>query len=589
MFERQLRPMRRPDPTPFSAAPTPFAPDATTAPPTKAATPQQSGVGFDIGRIAIFPPEPQIGPGGGAVAPDLTDHIQRSKRAGGAPLEPVIERKMEASFGHNFADVRIHADGETDVLNRSLSANAFTLGSDIFLSQEAASAGPYGGDRLLAHELTHVVQQRGAEQGGSLTVSGVNDPEEHDATTVAAQVVAGYGEIEPAHPMSAARVGVAPVRVQRDVDSSSGGQDDPTGAKGRLAPNPIAVLQKHQAATDLDLQWRAIFGERMESYSQALMRISGGIDQARKDFEDTHAAQARTDQLFIQILGGIGAFVFAAGFQWAFTAVMDGLGFQASKINKVIEAVENPANTFVSGGVNAIAAAHANTSADQGEVPSVNKNPSPEVGSSQMPNTGDSQLAYLTTNGEVLSNHRQMIEQAFAARSGKTRNFTDRQWMAFDLAAQEDSYRNLLEGLTMAGAGVETLKPRQEIADVAEKYLWAYWIRSEFTRHIAEFKHREVHRRPGAEGPGDSSPEAQEAYDAADNLSLGSDVEQRLNKIGVSEMAGVTLSGHWYSGNSPNEWREMLLFWAFFYSDSLALQQVYVPSAPILPKGDLMA
>jgi hypothetical protein len=158
--------------------------DPTPAQPKEAATPQRPGVGFDFSSISIFPPEPQVGPEGGNLTPDLTDRI-RGKQNGGAPLEPSVQHKMEAGFGHNFADVRIHADSEADILNRSVNANAFTLGSDIFLSQAATSAGAYGGDRLLAHELTHVVQQRDARQGETLTVGAANDASEQEADSVA--------------------------------------------------------------------------------------------------------------------------------------------------------------------------------------------------------------------------------------------------------------------------------------------------------------------------------------------------------------------------------------------------------------------
>src|SRR5205814_9311657 len=62
-------------------------------------------------------------------------------------------------FGIDFSNVRVHSDAKADTLNRSLNAKAFTLGHDIFFSRGAYQPGSVGGNRLLAHELTHVVQQ----------------------------------------------------------------------------------------------------------------------------------------------------------------------------------------------------------------------------------------------------------------------------------------------------------------------------------------------------------------------------------------------------------------------------------------------
>ncbi|HEY7909922.1 MAG TPA: DUF4157 domain-containing protein, partial [Thermomicrobiales bacterium] len=131
-----------------------------------------------------------MGPEGGDLSPATAGRI-RAKQGGGAPLEFPVQQRMEGAFGHNFADVRIHADGESDTLNRSLSARAFTLGRDIFLGREAASTAAYGGNHLLAHELTHVVQQRDMGGGGPMTVDPVDAPTEREASAVAHDVRAG--------------------------------------------------------------------------------------------------------------------------------------------------------------------------------------------------------------------------------------------------------------------------------------------------------------------------------------------------------------------------------------------------------------
>ena len=76
---------------------------------------------------------------------------------------------MGGRFGVDFGSVRVHTGAEARDLNRSLHAYAFTSGSDIFFADGQFHPGTTDGDRLLAHELTHVVQQTGAVQRSTET------------------------------------------------------------------------------------------------------------------------------------------------------------------------------------------------------------------------------------------------------------------------------------------------------------------------------------------------------------------------------------------------------------------------------------
>ena len=68
---------------------------------------------------------------------------------------------MEQAFNADFSGVKVHTGAESDTLNRSLSARAFTSGHDVFFRQGEYNPDSTAGQELLAHELTHVVQQRG--------------------------------------------------------------------------------------------------------------------------------------------------------------------------------------------------------------------------------------------------------------------------------------------------------------------------------------------------------------------------------------------------------------------------------------------
>jgi hypothetical protein len=104
--------------------------------------------------------QPQVGLEGGSVSTEIETAIQRA-RGGGQPLAGDIKPKMEQAFGFDFSGVRVHSDTQADRLNQSIQAKAFTTGQDIFFRQGAYDPGNSEGQRLIAHELTHVVQQGG--------------------------------------------------------------------------------------------------------------------------------------------------------------------------------------------------------------------------------------------------------------------------------------------------------------------------------------------------------------------------------------------------------------------------------------------
>lgn len=86
--------------------------------------------------------------------------------AAGTPLAPAARAFLEPRMGHDFGAVRIHADRTAARLARSVGALAFTVGQDIYFDEGGYAPGTSAGRRLLAHELTHVVQQENAANGG---------------------------------------------------------------------------------------------------------------------------------------------------------------------------------------------------------------------------------------------------------------------------------------------------------------------------------------------------------------------------------------------------------------------------------------
>lgn len=85
-----------------------------------------------------------------------------ARRGSGQPLEPGVRSQMEGAFRHNFGDVNIHTGVEANTLSQQLEAKAFTTGKDLFFREGAYEPDSDSGKGLIAHELTHVIQQGAA-------------------------------------------------------------------------------------------------------------------------------------------------------------------------------------------------------------------------------------------------------------------------------------------------------------------------------------------------------------------------------------------------------------------------------------------
>jgi Domain of unknown function (DUF4157) len=126
---------------------------------------------------------------GAGIMPDGTAHPQveatiAQTRAGGATLPDGVRERVEEGLAESLPDVRVHTDATADALARSVAARAFTTGSDIYFAKDEYRPGNAEGDRLITHELAHVVQQRGAPAVGPLRVSEPGEPLEAEADAV---------------------------------------------------------------------------------------------------------------------------------------------------------------------------------------------------------------------------------------------------------------------------------------------------------------------------------------------------------------------------------------------------------------------
>ncbi|MBS1904637.1 MAG: DUF4157 domain-containing protein [Bacteroidetes bacterium] len=149
-------------------------------------------------------------------SPEIASAIE-ANRGGGTPLPAPTKSFMESRFGTDFCGVRVHTDGAAVQLSRDLNAQAFTVGNDIFFNSGKFSPESSDGKHLLAHELTHTVQQGG---GGRTTQSdnGFINRKHAYAPTDWATVQRKFGDDAVGHQTATAKANAAiPAQAHEQV------------------------------------------------------------------------------------------------------------------------------------------------------------------------------------------------------------------------------------------------------------------------------------------------------------------------------------------------------------------------------------
>jgi Domain of unknown function (DUF4157) len=178
-WDRQRRPDEAPQGVHRDRAPTP----------SHAGDNQLSNLTSAVGNVA-FSAFARAGAGlmpEGLVHPDVEQAIAR-KRGAGSPIDRAVRDRAASALGDPLSDVTVHTDSGADALTRAVSARAFTTGTDIYFGRGEYRPGTSAGDELIAHELTHVVQQRGSRTSGPLTVTEPGDALEAEADAAAREL-----------------------------------------------------------------------------------------------------------------------------------------------------------------------------------------------------------------------------------------------------------------------------------------------------------------------------------------------------------------------------------------------------------------
>lgn len=143
-------------------------------------TPARSGF---LQRYSTNQPEP-------ATVPPILHEVLCSP---GQPLDSATREFMEPRFGHDFSRLRVHTDAKAAQSARTVKARAYTVGRDIVFGQGQYAPETTAGKRLLAHELTHAVQQGSSRQGlqNRLKMGAPGGIAEQEAETASKAIVKG--------------------------------------------------------------------------------------------------------------------------------------------------------------------------------------------------------------------------------------------------------------------------------------------------------------------------------------------------------------------------------------------------------------
>ncbi|MDD5320316.1 MAG: DUF4157 domain-containing protein [Methylococcales bacterium] len=238
----------------------------------------------------------------------VTPHVQRSSLnssrsvqpgaafeaglgTGGRPLPSDIRAFMEPRFGADFSGVRLHADDNAVELNRAIGAQAFTHGSHIYIGEGGSDVGSAAGKQLLAHELTHTIQQ-GAAGGRAVARSPVVQRQPAPAAPTpspasgatkpgppAPVVGASKAETDPVElPLVARRLPITFTSTRRDLRLTTEDLSEFEILKGEISTPPIPIPDTGVSAK---FSAKADQGIRLTNFSLFMTPIMGEIEASQ--------------------------------------------------------------------------------------------------------------------------------------------------------------------------------------------------------------------------------------------------------------------------------------------------------------------
>jgi hypothetical protein len=219
--------------------------------------------------------------------PPIVHEVLRSP---GQPLDGATRAFMNQRFGHDFSRVRIHSGGAAEQSAQDVNANAYTVGHKIVFGAAQFAPGTERGNRLLAHELAHVVQQGASTPAGEISIGSVDSPEEREADRAADQLVT----FPKAGPLLATPGGVptlraAPAKKTAQKKAKPKIPKICSRASRKVAGNSITKVNLDVGANTLTIEWQD--ATKIPSGSAGTHAISAGAGLCCVDCDDAKVSQ----------------------------------------------------------------------------------------------------------------------------------------------------------------------------------------------------------------------------------------------------------------------------------------------------------
>ena len=234
----------------------------------------------------------------GEHADDDKRSVEEATRSGGQPLDSATRVQMEGAIGADFSSVRVHTGGDADRSAAQLGAHAYTVGDDVVFASGRYEPESPTGQRTLAHELTHVVQQRsgpveGTDTGGGVRVSHPSDRYEQAAENMADQVVASRAADASAVSTVSADAGRSVQRdgadeEQEDVQALAVQREQPEAEEDQEEVQALAVQRAGEEDQE-EVQTLAVQREGEEEDQEEVQTLAVQREGEEEDQEDVQA------------------------------------------------------------------------------------------------------------------------------------------------------------------------------------------------------------------------------------------------------------------------------------------------------------
>lgn len=229
--------------------------------------------------------------GGGFTAPAAVESGIAALRGGGEPLPGNVRAEMEPHFGSDLSGVRIHSGARAGDLSRQVNAHAFTIGQDVFFGHGQYDPATDSGRMLLAHELTHTVQQQGGsshaqpsriQRAGRANAGGGSKPKPEGEAADPGLFPHKKGKLRVADGKKTITMASLPVpKINKEwkgagTGAKAGDKKPPIPASGT---GPWAYLGKSRRGNTARQQWLQQIGKKSAKVKTAIAdKDKGNLD-----------------------------------------------------------------------------------------------------------------------------------------------------------------------------------------------------------------------------------------------------------------------------------------------------------------------